>query len=115
MEERTVKDILLTRLEELEEALEREDIGSEKYNKIMAEIHKVTNDLNEIAKVEVEADKIGYQRDRDFKDRVIRGVEIGTKFGVILVLAAASFYFEKEDSFTSTLGRRLFGNIIPKL
>lgn len=115
MEERTYKDVLLLRLEELEGAIEELDAGSEEYNKIMVEIHKVINDLNEIAKTEVEVEKISYQKDRDFKDRIIRGVEIATKVVVPVGLAMAAFYFEKEDSFTSTIGRRLFGNAVPKM
>lgn len=115
MEERTYKDVLLLRLEELDEALEGYDAGSEEYSKIMVEMHKVINDLNEIAKVEAEQDKINYQRDRDFIERIFRGVEITGKIAVPLVLAFAAFYFEKEDSFTSTIGRRLFGNAVPKM
>ena len=115
METRNVKDVLLTRLEELEGALDDADAGSETYCKIMTEIHKVTNDLNEIAKVEVEAEKIYYQQDRDRKDRIIRIAEIGGKFVLIGGLALGSFYFEKTDSFGSTIGRRLFGNLLPKL
>lgn len=115
MEQRTYKDVLLARLEELEGAIEELEAGSEEYSKIMVEIHKVINDLNEITKNEIEADKMGYQRDRDFKDRIIRGIEVGGKIVIPVVLAVAAFYFEKEDSFTSTIGRRLFGNAIPKM
>lgn len=115
MNEGTVKDVLLEILSELREESTKCDVGSESYNKIMTEIHKVTNDINEIEKNQVEADKLYYQRDRDFKDRIIRGIEVAGKIVIPIGLAIGAFYFEKEDSFTSTIGRRLFGNAIPKM
>lgn len=115
METRSVKDVLFATLEELEEAKSGVEIGSDEYKAIISEIHKVTNDLNEISKIEVEAEKNWYQQDKDRKDRWIRIVEIGVKYGVFIAFGLGAFYFEKTDSFQSTIGRRLFGNLLPKI
>jgi hypothetical protein len=111
----TQKDVLLAILSDLHGKLEDYEIGSDDYNKIMTEIHKTANDLNEIEKVQVEAEKIYVQQDTAKKDRIARiGVD-GSKLGVIIMFGVASLYFEKTDSFGSTMGRRLFGNLLPKI
>lgn len=111
----TEKDVLLDILSSLKEKLDEYEIGSEDYNKVMSEIHKTANDLNEIEKVQVEAEKIYVQQNTAKKDRIARIAMDGGKLGVIIMFGVASLYFEKTDSFGSTMGRRLFGNLLPKI
>lgn len=109
------KDVLLGILSALNEKLEDYEVGSDNYIKIMNEIHKTQCDLREIDKVQVEAEKIYVQQNTAKKDRIARIVVDGSKLGVIIIFGVASLYFEKTDSFGSTMGRRLFGNLLPKI
>ena len=115
METMTQKDVLLGILSDLNDKLRDYEVGSEDYNKVMTEIHKTANDLNEIEKNQVEAEKIYIQQDTAKKDRIVRIVEVGGKIGVVVIFGFASLYFEKTDSFGSSMGRRLFGNLLPKV
>ena len=115
METITQKDLLLSILSDLHEKLDDYEVGSEDYNRIMTEIHKTSNDLTEIEKNQVEAEKIYVQQDSVKKDRWVKIGEVSGRYVLIGGLAVLACYFEKEHSFSSNVGRRLFGNLIPKI
>lgn len=115
METMTQKDVLLSILSALYDKLDDYEVGSDDYNRIMTEIHKTSSDLTEIEKNQVEAEKIYAQQESAKKDRWVKINEVNGRFVLIGTLAVLACYFEKEHSFASSVGRRLFGNLIPKI
>lgn len=98
--ERTKKtDALLKEKGRLQEHLDTLEVGSDEYNKVLAQLRDVATDIS--------------KREQDRKDRHVRIAEMSTKYGVLAILAIAAFKFEEDGKiFTSTVGRgitKIFG------
>lgn len=116
----SIKNLLVEEVESQMTQLHNMEVGSEKYKVAVNGISELVNKINEIEKLEVEElDKVE-KRANDFdirwreiedekKDRLVKNVLTGVSVGGGLALAVwgtcVSMKFEKEDSFTSTLGR----------
>lgn len=115
-----IKNLLVEELECQIDELHRMKVGSDEYKVAVDGITKLVDKMNDIEKIEIDQlDKVE-KRANDFdirwremetdkKDRLIKNVltGVGTVGGLGLAVwgTCMSMKFEKEDSFTSTLGR----------
>ena len=101
--------------------LSRLEVGSDTYRTAVEGITKLTDKMNDIEKIEIDAQDKAENRFNDYqlrmkqmederKDRNVKNVltvvSIGTGLGVAIWGTLVSMKFEKTDSFTSLLGRK---------
>lgn len=101
--------------------LSKMEVGSDKYKTAVDGVTKLTDRMIELEKVEIDNQDKAENRANDYelrmkqmeddkKDRFIKNVLTGITFAGSVGLAiwgtVTSMKFEKEDSFTSLLGRR---------
>lgn len=115
-----IKNLLVEELECQIDELHKTEVGTEQYKITVDGITKLIDKVNDIDKIEIDRlDKVE-KRANDFdirtqemedekKDRLVKNVLTGVSvvggLGLAVWGTCTSMKFEKEDSFTSTLGR----------
>ena len=117
----TMKTLFRDELENELKELSKLEVGSEQYKIAVDGISKLADKANEMDKIDIDNQDKAQIRANDYelrlkqidderKDRFVKncltGVSIATGLGVAVWGTLVSMRFEKEDSFTSLLGRK---------
>lgn len=117
----TIKNLFRDEIQNELGELSKMEVGSDKYKTAVDGVTKLTDRMIELEKVEIDNQDKAENRANDYelrmkqmeddkKDRFIKNVLTGITFAGSVGLAiwgtVTSMKFEKEDSFTSLLGRR---------
>ena len=117
----TIKNLFRDEIQNELGELSKMEVGSDKYKTAVDGVTKLADRMIELEKVEIDNQDKAENRANDYelrmkqieddkKDRFIKNVLTGITFAGSVGLAiwgtVTSMKFEKEDSFTSLLGRR---------
>ena len=117
----TIKNLFRDEIQNELGELSKMEVGSDKYKTAVDGVTKLADRMIELEKVEIDNQDKAENRANDYelrmkqmeddkKDRLIKNVLTGITFAGSVGLAiwgtVTSMKFEKEDSFTSLLGRR---------
>ena len=117
----TIKNLFRDEIQNELGELSKMEVGSDKYKTAVDGVTKLADRMIELEKVEIDNQDKAENRSNDYelrmkqmeddkKDRFIKNVLTGITFAGSVGLAiwgtVTSMKFEKEDSFTSLLGRR---------
>lgn len=89
--------------------LDEMDTSTPEYEKVATSTAKLMSEYTAMQRVEAEQKSAKH-------DRIIKAGEVVGKYALIATLAYASFLFEGKEGgiFSSTIGRTIFKNVIPR-
>lgn len=116
---KTVKDALWQDYKDVEEQIKALNAESEKYSVLLDERDKLRNELIKIEQLDLEKilknSQLEFEKQNEF---IKNGIAIGTFSINLLVcigMAFKTFKFDSTSTVTSTMGRGILNNFIPKL
>ena len=116
---KTVKEALWQNYEDVEQQIKESSVESEQYGILLDERDKIRNQL--IKMEQLNQDKIVKANQLDFEKQselIRNGLSIATFSINLLVcvgMAMKTFKFDNTSAVTSTMGRGILNNFIPKL
>lgn len=114
-----VEEALWKNFEDVETQIKSVNVESEQYNTLLDERDKLRNQLIKIKQLELDEkiknNQLEFEKENEF---IKNGIAIGTFSINLLVcvgMAIKTFKFDTTSTVTSTMGRGILNNFIPKL
>lgn len=95
------KTVLVEMMERERAYLEAQEVGTDEYNKSLERLRILAGDVSRL--------------NEEQKDRVIRIVDMAIKTTLVLGGTYWAYRFEEKGTITTTVGRGIMKNFIPKL
>ena len=99
--------------------IESSEVGTAEYKELVQEREKIMDDLVKLEQIDSEANVKALQiKSEDKREKIRNIITIGT-FGANLILMICTikktFDFDKVSTVTSTVGRKMLNEVVPKL
>ena len=119
MEERNIREAIWANYDEIQKEIKSIGENDETYEIKLEERDKIRNELLKLEQLRNDREIKNMQFEIDKKNEFIRNlITIGTfsiNFIGCVYLTIKSFDFDKESTMTSTMGRGILSNFMPKL
>ena len=119
MEEKNIREALWANYDSIESEIKKISSGDETYEIKLEERDKIRNELLKLEQLKNDREIKNMQFEIDKKNEFIRNlITIGTfsiNFIGCVYFTCKSFDFDKQSTMTSTMGRGILSNFMPKL
>lgn len=116
---KTVKEALWQNYKDVENKLKNLDVKNENYAVLLDERDKIRSQLIKIEQLEqdkiVKDEQLEFEKQNEFIKNTISVATFSLNLLVCVGMAAKTFNFDNNSTITSTMGRGILNNFIPKL
>ena len=116
---KTVKEALWQNYEDVEKKLKGLDVKNDNYAILLDERDKIRGQLIKIEQLEqdkiIKDGQLDFEKQNEFIKNSISIISFSLNLIVCVGMAAKTFNFDNNSAITSTMGRGILNNFIPKL
>lgn len=116
---KTVKEALWQNYEDVEKKLKGLDVKNDNYAVLLDERDKIRGQLIKLEQLEqdkiIKDEQLDFEKQNEFIKNSISIVSFSLNLIVCVGMAAKTFKFDNNSTITSTMGRGILNNFIPKL